>query len=293
MADAPVIGLVLDAKNHLGETPVWSAAEQALYWVNCEEPPELLRWDSRSGAVRRWPMPKRIGGFVLKQSGGALVVLADGLYDFDFASGSLALRVASPLPAGVSLHECVCDPAGRFWVGAINDAIGPDNLHPGGGALFRLDGDALVPVIEDVSCANGLAFSPDGRTLYFADSPTGRCDRWDVDPTTGAISNRRPLIELAPGEGFVDGATVDAEGGYWATIVYTGGLRRYRADGSLDRDIRLPFRNPTMVCFGGPDLGTMFITTLSEGEGTEAGRDGGLFAFRPGVTGVPEILFPG
>ena len=293
MVDASDIALALDAKNHLGETPVWSAAEQALYWVNCEEPPELLRWHPASGAVKRWPMPKRIGGFVLKQGGGALVVLADGLYDLDFGTGALDLRVPSPLAKGVSLHECVCDPTGRFWVGAINDAIGPGNLLPGGGALFRLDRDTLVPVIEGVSCANGLAFAPDGRTLHFSDSPTGRCDRWDIDPATGAIANRRPLFELAPGEGFVDGATVDAEGGYWATIVYTGGLRRYRADGSLDREIRLPFLNPTMVCFGGDALDTLFVTTLSEGAGAERGRDGGLFAFRPGVRGMPATLFPG
>lgn len=283
----PTIDRVLDANNHLGETPVWSVAEQALYWVNCEHEPMLLRWDPKSGERRSWPMPERIGGFVLKKTGGALVVLSSGLFDFDFATGALVKRVASPLPKGVSLHECKCDPTGRFWVGAINDAIGPGNLNPGGGALFRLDGDRLVPVIEGISCANGLAFAPDGRTLYFTDSPTSVCHAWDLDPATGAISNKRQLIELGPGEGFVDGATVDAEGGYWATIVYTGGLRRYLPDGTCDLEVKLPFLNPTMVAFGGEALDTLYITTMGAG-GTE--RDGGLFAFRPGVKGAPEPL---
>jgi sugar lactone lactonase YvrE len=291
----PKIELALDVKNHLGETPVWSQAEQALYWVNCEEPAELLRWAPGSAEVRRWPMPARIGGFVLKQGGGALVVLADGLYDMDFGTGRLGLRVPSPFDGGISLHECICDPSGRFWVGSINDAVNPDNLHPGGGKLFRLDGDELVPVIEDISCSNGLAFSPDGRTLYHTDAPTGRCYKWDCDPATGEIGNQRLLLELAPGEGFVDGATVDAEGGYWATIVYSGYLRRYLPDGSYDLEVKLPFVNPTKVVFGGSDLDTLYITSMAQGAPgeVEPGLDGGLYAFKPGVKGRPDIMFAG
>jgi sugar lactone lactonase YvrE len=286
----PTIELALDAKNHLGETPVWSQEESALYWVNCEEPPELLRWNPKSGELKRWAMPERIGGLVLKKGGGALVVLARGLHDFDFATGTRTMRVPSPLPEGVSLHECKCDPSGRFWVGSINEAIGPGNMSPGGASFFRLDGDTLTPVIENISCANGLAFSPDGRALYFSDSTTGRCDRWDVDPATGAISNGRPFFTLAEGEGFVDGAAMDSEGGYWPAIVYAGWLRRYLPDGTLDVSVKLPFLNPTMSTFGGDDLETLYITTLSEGE---PGRDGGLFAFKPGVRGAPTSLFSG
>ena len=288
----PEIELVFDARNHLGETPVWSAAARALYWVNCEKPPELLRWDPASDVLQRWPMPKRIGGVVLTDE-GLLVVLADGIYDFDPAGGGLVLRVASPLPHGIALHECAVDRSGRLWVGSINEAIGTDNLHPGGGVMFRLDGDNLVPLFDGFSCANGVAFSPDGRTLYFSDSPTGSCECWSVDPATGAVSDRRLLFQLGASEGFVDGATVDSDGGYWATLVYAGKLRRYRADGTLDREIDLPFLNPTKVAFGGDDLATLYITTMAEGAvgAVKRGRDGGLFAFRPGVAGLPEPLF--
>src|SRR5690242_12834205 len=115
MTDAAV-DRVLDADNHLGETPIWSAAEQALYWVNCEQPHALERWEPATGARRTWTMPKRVGGFALKAEVGAglVVVLADGLYDFDAASGEVALRVPSPLPAHVALHETGVDRQGRL-----------------------------------------------------------------------------------------------------------------------------------------------------------------------------------
>lgn len=289
----PTIELALDVKNHLGETPVWSEAEQVLYWVNCEEPSEILRWDPASGALSRWAMPQRCGGFVLKKGGGALVTLARGLYDFDFGTGALTLRVSSPLPEGISLHECVCDPSGRFWTGSINDTINPNNLLPGGGQFFRLDGDTLVPVIDGISCANGVGFSPDGKTLYFSDSPTGRCDKYAVDPATGELGPRETFFQLGAGEGFVDGATVDADGGYWPTIVYSGWLRRYLPDGTLDLVIKLPFFNPTKLAFGGKNLDTVYVTTMSEGDGEPDGRDGGLFALKPGFKGVSEPLFVG
>lgn len=288
----PDVELVLDAKNHLGETPVWCAAEAALYWVNCEQEPELLRWQPGAGELKRWPMPERIGGFGLKQGGGLLVVLARGLHDFDPASGNLALRVPSPLPEGVSLHESAVDPTGRFWVGAINEAVSPDNPAPGGGELFFLDEKRLVPVMDGISCANGLAFSPDARALYFSDSLTRRLDRWELDAATGQIGNCQTIAELGEDEGVIDGSTVDSEGGYWATLVFAGMLRRYLPDGTPDLTVKLPFMNPTKVAFGGPGLGTLYMTTMSEYAACsgQPGRDGGLFACRLGFTGLPEPL---
>jgi sugar lactone lactonase YvrE len=252
----------------------------------------LLRWHPGSGELKRWPMPERIGGFAFRRGGTLLVALARGLYHFDPASGELSLRVASPLPEGVSLHESAVDPTGRFWIGAINEAVSPDNPAPGGGELFFLDGERLHSVMDGVSCANGLAFAPDGKALYFSDSLTRRLDRWDLNPQTGRISGRRTLAELAPEEGVIDGSAVDSQGGYWATLVFAGMLRRYLPDGTPDITVKLPFMNPTKPAFGGPGLDTLYITTMSEGEaaGGEPGRDGGLFAFKPGFTGLPEVL---
>lgn len=284
----------VSVRNVLGETPVWAEDEQALYWINCEGPSEVLRWDTRDDEIRRWPMPERCGGIVLKRTGGALVTLASGLYDLDFETGDLESRVASPLSGPVALHECACDPTGRFWVGSIDHRVGPENLHPGGAALFRLDGSELISVIEGISCANGLAFAPDGRTLYISDSTTQRCDAYDLDPVSGAISGGRTFFQLGPADGFVDGATVDAEGGYWATLVYAGKVRRYLPDGTLDIEIELPFDNPTKPAFGGPDLRTVFVTSTSQSlTGAVNPLDGGLFAFETEFPGRPEPRFDG
>jgi L-arabinonolactonase len=106
------VNLAFDANNYLGETPICSTYEQSLYWINCEKPPQIHRWPPATGKHEIWPMPKRIGGFVPKAGGGLLVVLADGLYDFDTASQALSLRVTSPLADHVALHECHCDRQG-------------------------------------------------------------------------------------------------------------------------------------------------------------------------------------
>jgi sugar lactone lactonase YvrE len=108
---------VLDVDNHLGESPIWSVEEQALYWINCEQPPELHRWTYATRAHDKWPLPMRVGGLVLRAKAGVELVLADGIYHFNPADGGLSLRVRSPLPEHVKLHECQCDRQGRLWVG--------------------------------------------------------------------------------------------------------------------------------------------------------------------------------
>lgn len=286
---------VLDADNHLGETPVWSVADQALWWINCEQPAAIHRWVPETAAHDVWPMPKRVGGIVLKAAGGLLVALLDGVYDFDPATGALTLRAASPLPDHVKLHECQCDRQGRFWIGAFDHRF-PADRAAAGGAYFRLDGATLTPVIEGVAVANGLAFGIDGRTMYAGDSAKRRVDAYDVAPDTGTVSNERPFVTLEPGPFHVDGATVDTDGGYWLAVFGGGVLRRYRADGSLDREIALPFSNPTKPTFGGPDMATLYVTSTKLAINADAAgfaANGGLFALQPGERGVPDTLFDG
>ncbi len=288
------VRIAFDANNHLGETPVWSAGEQALYWVNCEEPPELHRWHPQSGAHRVWPMPRRIGGFVFKASGdGLLVALKDGVYDFAPDSGALTLRAPSPFPAHVNLHECTTDRQGRFWIGGYDTRYPADRGAMDAG-YCRLDGDKLVIEAGGVHVSNGLAFSPDGRTMYGTTSPTRRVDAFDLDPATGAISNRREFLTLPEGEGFADGACIDSQGGYWLANVGAAALRRYLPDGKLDRMVPLPFNFPTKPAFGGPDLKTLYVTSGKNSAPalTQAAIPGGaVFALEPGETGVPEVPF--
>jgi L-arabinonolactonase len=290
-----VVKLALDSQNYLGESPLWSAQEQALWWVNCEQPRELHRWQPESGTHHVWPMPQRIGGFVHKAGGGLLLALADGVFDFDLVSGALALRAPSPLPPHVKLHECGCDRQGRFWVGSFDHHF-PADRGAAGGSWFRLDENVLTPVIEGVSVSNGLAFSPDGRTLYCANTPSRSVEAFDLEPETGDLSNRRLFLTLAVGDGHIDGATVDAQGGYWLAVVASGTVRRYYPDGSLDQTISLPCSNPTKLAFGGTDMRTMYITSTKivikfDAAGAEA--NGGLFSTRSRFTGISDALFAG
>jgi sugar lactone lactonase YvrE len=290
------VHIAFDAGNHLGETPIWSVEEQALWWINCEHPAELYRWHPESGAHRCWPMPKRIGGFVPKASGGLLVALADGVYDFIPASGLLSLRAASPFPPHVNLHECHCDRHGRFWIGGFDTRYPADRTAADAG-YCRLDSDRLTIVVTGVHVANGLAFSPDGRTMYAVTTPTRQVDAFDLDPATGALSNRRPFVTLGEGEGFADGATVDSEGGYWMANVAAGALRRYWPEGTFDRLVALPFANPTKPAFGGPDLKRLYVTTtqMAMPPANFAGSmpNGPVYVLEPGETGVPEVPFAG
>ncbi len=281
---------VLEAGNHLGETPLWSVAERALYFINCENPPQVHRFNPDTGAHDTWAMPQRVGGIALRANGKLLVVLADGLYDFDPAAGDLALRCASPLPAHVSLHECTCDRQGRLWVGAYDHNFTPTTRDARDGAYFRLDGDCLTRVVDGISVANALAVSADGRTLYLADAPTRMVQQLDLDPATGAASKRRDFTRLPDGEGFVDGACVDTQGGYWLAAVGAGTLRRYLPDGTLERTLNLPVCNPTNATFGGPQLDTLYVTTTRLPLGADPAANGGIYALRPGFAGVPEPL---
>ena len=288
---------VLDADDYLGETPIWSAADQSLWWINCERPAALHRWTPATGERHAWPMPSRIGGFVHKADGGMLVALADGLYDLDPDGGALSLRARSPLPPHVKLHESHCDRQGRFWIGAMDHHYPADRATKGG-CYFRLDGDVLTPVSGDIAVANGLAFSPDGRTMYAASTSWRKVRAYDVDPATGALSGERAFVDL-DGEGPVrgghlDGATVDSEGGYWLAVVGVGELRRYRPDGSLDRVIPTPCSNPTKPAFGGADLATLYLTSTQMRINPDApgnALNGGIFSLVPGETGIAETPF--
>jgi len=279
--------------NYLGETPLWCAREKVLYWINCENPPEIHRWSPDRGDHNVWPMEQRVGGIALASQDTLIVVLRDGVYEFNTADANLRLLSSSPLPEYVALHECQCDRQGRLWVGSYDHRFTAENRDVQGGSIFRLEGNKLVPVIDHIGVANGMAFSPDGTVMYVADSPTRRVEAFDLDTTTGALSNRRPFLKLEDGEGFIDGATVDAEGGYWLAAVGAGTLRRYLPDGSLDRVVELPVSNPTKPAFGGSDLETLFVTTtrMQIGPGSEANGD--IYALKPGVKGLPESPLAG
>jgi len=274
----------------LGECPLWSVREQRLYRVDIRAP-ALHRLDPATGAQESWPMPEAIGSAALCPDGTLLVALASGLSRFDPADGTLTPLVPIEAEIGTSrLNDGRCDRQGRFWVGSM------DRSTPQGrGALYRYDPDgALHRMLGDIEVPNSLAFSPDGGTMYFADSPTRVVQAFTLSATTGALSQRRDLASCEP-PGVPDGAVADAEGCLWVAQFDGAQLVRFRPDGTVERMVPMPVDRPTACCFGGKDLDTLFITSARINLDAEALRRqplaGSVFALRPGVPGLPEPLF--
>jgi L-arabinonolactonase len=276
----------------LGEGPLWSVREQCLYRVDIRAP-ALHRLDPVTGSQQSWPMPEPIGSAALGGDGRVLVALASGLSRFDPDGG--ALQPLVPIEAEIAtsrLNDGRCDRQGRFWVGSM------DRSTPAGrGALYRYDPDgALHRMLENIEVPNSLAFSPDGGTMYFADSPTREVQAFALSAATGELTHRRVFARCEP-PGVPDGAVTDEAGCLWVAQFDGGRLVRFRPDGAVDRVIPMPVDRPTACCFGGADLGTLFVTSARINLDAEALRRqelaGSVFALRPGVRGLPEPLFAG
>jgi L-arabinonolactonase len=198
------------------------------------------------------------------------------------------------LPHGWDLGEqrfndAKVDSAGRLWIGTIDR-----KLHRAIGHLYRVDARGPLAVAGGFALSNGMGWSPDGRSLFFAESFERLIHRFEFDPATGQAGPGSPLANLAGGAPKPDGITVDREGGIWCAIFGGGCVNRYLPDGRLDRSLRLPVSQPTSCMFGGPDLRTLFVTTasygLSDAERAAQPLAGSLFAFDVGVQGRPEPL---
>jgi len=288
------IRCLLDARAVLGESPVWAAEEQALYWCDILAP-ALHRFDPATGALRTWPMPEPIGSFGLRERGGAVVALRRGFRLFDFDSGRLEPLVdPAPDHPAIRFNDGKVSPDGRFWAGTMDGEMFSRPL----GTLYRLDPDgACRPMVEGLIVSNGLAWSADGRTMFHSDSRAPAIYAYDYDPETGGIANRRTIANPTEEMGRPDGAAADMEGCYWSAGISAGVLNRWTPDGRLDRQIPLPCAAPTMPCFGGPAMKTIFVTSLRHNlpaaKLAASPLSGGLFALDVDVPGVPVAKFKG
>ena len=287
---------VLDAKASVGECPVWCGLTQSLYWVdidNCR----LNRFDPACGTNQVWTFAEPIGSFGLRAKGGAIVALKSGFHLFDFETGRLE-KLVDPEPdrALNRLNDGRCDRAGRFWCGSMQDPPDPEQRTA---ALYRLEPNHCCSlVVDDLFVSNGLAFSPDNRTLYHSDSylSVRTIWAWDFDLANGAIRNRRVFVDTAGMPGRPDGAAVDADGCYWMAAIDGWEVVRFTPAGKIDRRIALPVSQPTMIAFGDRDLGTMYVTSIrppDEADWSQQPQAGGLFAINAGVKGLPEPLYAG
>lgn len=252
----------------LGESPTWLPDERVLVWVDI--PGRCLHeWRPHDGRHRHWAQDTEPGCLAPLPGGGLLLARRDGLWRFDRSNGRRELLAAPPYdPAIERFNDGKADPAGRFWMGTIYEP-----RHRAAGALYRWDDGRLDRVAGDVTTSNGLAFSPDGRTMYWADTKAHVVKAFDVDSVDGSLSRGREFVrfepktattDLARYRGRPDGAAVDSEGAYWVAMFEGQRLLRLAPDGQLLADVPLPVRCPTMPCFGGDDLRTLFVTTSRE-----------------------------
>ncbi len=287
------ISLVVDCKNKLGEGPVWDVSEQSLYWVDIEKG-QLHRYAPATGAIKRWTLPERIGSFALRSRGGIVCALASGFAFFEPDSGQVEW-IAKP-EAGIPqnrFNDGKCDRKGRFWAGTMNERDGGRT-----GALYRLDADLTVHRMEaSIGISNSLAWSPDNRRLYFADTQDRAIFVYDYDHASGAVADRRLFASTENDPGSPDGSTVDSEGYLWNAQWDGWRLVRYAPDGRVDRIVELPVQRPTSCAFGGPDLRVLYVTSAIWDLEGDALRDqpwaGGVLALDVGVAGLPEVRFAG
>jgi sugar lactone lactonase YvrE len=290
MLPAPTVLYQHDAL--IGEGPVWDPRIGKLVWVDIANR-HVFSTDPVSGSTVRRELEVAVGVVLPRASGGYVAALQDGFYALpDVGEPELIAHVEAGNPA-TRFNDGEIDPQGRFWAGTMGwDA------EPGQGSLYRLDpGGQVTRMVEDVTISNGLGWSPDGGTMYYADTHTHRIDRFDFDPVNGDISNRREFVTIRDGGGRPDGLTVDSEGAVWVATWPGYGVHRYLPDGTLDAIIPLPVSNVSSVELGGPDLREAFITTASEllsaEEHAAQPLAGSLFHARVDVPGLPRVPYAG
>jgi len=284
---------IVASRNTLGEVPLWSAKEDVLYWIDVRRP-ALYAYRPADASVRSWEFQEPVGSYCLRAKGGMLLAMKSGLFAFDQATGNLE-RLFDPEPEHPNnrLNDGKCDRQGRFWVGSMNDG---DRLPTG--SLFMIDLDlSCHRALQGITIPNSLAWSPDGRTMYFSDTPTLRIMAYDYDPASGTLSGERQFADLSSHPGRPDGSTVDIDGCLWNAEVRGSRVVRYTPNGKVDRIIELPVSGATSCAFGGVDMRTLYITTatqrLSEQELAQEPLAGGLFAVDAGVAGLAETPFMG
>jgi sugar lactone lactonase YvrE len=290
--------LVLDARNGTGESPVWHAAEQALYWVDIPAK-RLNRLQPDSGTHTSWvgdemlacvaPRAGHPGQWIAGMESGLFAIATKD--DGTLAATSVA-RVAHAAQ-GMRFNDGRCDRQGRFWAGTmLMDMAAARTV----GRVYRYQSDvneeaALRIQFDELIVPNGLGFSPDGRTMYLSDSHPNVQAIWafDYDTATGTPHNRRLFVDMKPLPGRPDGAAVDADGCYWICGNDAGLVHRFTPDGKLDRSLAVPVKKPAMCAFGGAQLDTLYVTSIRPGgDLSDQPLAGGVFALRPGVKGLPE-----
>ena len=263
--------VVHDAPMLVGESAIWHEVESALYWVDIEGL-TVNRLHAASGKFSSWKMGSNPSALAIDDNNFLVVATRERLLRLNTTDGAETPIADAPYdPSKVRFNDGRVDPAGRFWIGTMYEPRDQPAAE-----MYVLDRDNLRCAWRGgMTNSNGLAWSLDGRTMFHADTTTHRIDCYDFDVATGEHSNRRTILtfptdKTAPDYGGrPDGATMDAEGMYWVAMFEGGRVLRISPSGEILREIKLPVRCPTSVCFGGPDLRTLYITSASHGRSSE------------------------
>lgn len=298
--DAATARAISASRCRVGECPAWSVTEQALYWIDIEGR-HIHRFDWASQAQQTWSVPERVGCIALTDGTGAvprvIAAMETGIFDVRLGPGPgvdalLMAAITHPQPS-MRFNDGRCDRAGRFWVSTMC-MDGARAAQVGG--VFCLDENGLGPaLIEGLITPNGMAFSPDNRTMYLSDSHYTVQKIWafDFDVAGGTVLNGREFVDMTSLPGRPDGAAVDADGNYWICANDAGLVHRFNVQGQLLSSVEVPVSKPSMCAFGGPDLDVLFVTSIQPAvaSGNDQALSGAVFALQPGVRGLPEPVF--
>lgn len=285
--------LIVDCRNRLGECVLWNVHEQRLYWADVYGQ-RLYRCDEDGGELEVRELPDKLGSFAFDPDNNLLLAMSKGLYRYELRTGRCERLTRFETEAGLErtrLNDGRCDRSGRFVVGGCHQGF----YNPVSSVISYAGGAAAQTLLNDVALSNGIAFSLDGRRMYFSDSETLDYHVYEYDPVSGRLGARGLFARIPENTGFADGSAVDSGDCVWNARYYGGIVQQYEPDGSEGLRIVMPTDCPSCVCFGGRDLDTLFITTarkdLSEEQLRAQPSAGGLFRVRPGVRGVPEAVF--
>ena len=283
--------LIADYNCHVGEGPLWDAAQRCLYWVDILTG-RLFRYSPETGEHELFYQRDGMIGGVTLQADGSLLLLMEGGAIAVLRDGELSY-VVEELPGEEELrfNDVIADPAGRVFGGTMpqdsSRAVAGERL----GKLYRLDTDGTVTTVLEGTCIpNGMGFTPDRKHMYYTESMDYTIYLYDYDQATGEISNRKAFVETPRDEGLPDGMTVDAEGYVWSARCGGSALVRYTPDGVEDRRVRLPAKMITSAIFGGRDLDEIYVTSLGGNDEAANGPGAGaLFRLKLGIKGVVEF----
>ena len=285
---------ILAVQDRLGEGPMWSPEEQALYWVDIVNH-RIHRLYPGTGKHESFDAGLPVAVLALRASGGLVTATANGFAFWDPQTRALDFITNPETDRPQNrFNDGAVDSQGRFWAGTMNG----DEPEAPDGCLYRLDPDGSVHKMEEgLAVANGTAWSPDERTMYLTDTFRRVIWAYDYDAASGTISNRRPFVRVPEEEGLPDGHTVDSEGCVWGAHWGGSEVTRYDPTGKVDRKIRLPVQNVTSCVFGGENLDDLYITTawygMSDEEREKQPLAGDLFRVKVGIKGIVGHKFTG